>query len=146
MALRTRLVFISLDVSLGYGQMSRQASVRVRQFEISADLDCSVVREERGQVLDHTNGVCSFRKTQRQQRGIYSSYHRTLPVANLFCITIETIKCLMSVFCINCKDCSSIRPDIHSDVAESNTEDRGGKTVIVWQERDVQKLLKQNGC
>lgn len=48
-----RSVFIDLDVSIGYDQISHQGRPRVRKFEISVDLRCSLVEE----ILDNSSRV-----------------------------------------------------------------------------------------
>lgn len=50
-----RSVFINLNVSVGYEQISRHVSARVRQFEISVYFRYGLVGEERGEILDRSD-------------------------------------------------------------------------------------------
>lgn len=60
-----RSVFINLDASVGGHRISRQVSARGRSFKISADLSCSLSREERGEIIDHSSNVDVQKDGQR---------------------------------------------------------------------------------
>lgn len=61
------LVFINLDVSMGHDQISHWVPARVHRCEIRIDLPCSIIREERGGMLDRSSTVL-LRETERGLR------------------------------------------------------------------------------